>query len=253
MSKTSPFPKRNNPMKKEKEAMMKSMPGMAKVSKDKKMDRPMFIDSPGMIFSGYLPIRRFFFLTPSGIQERWNAFKNGLWTIYSLVHVRKHCKPFKLKEFAEQAQDIYINVNNALISKDKQKLQDLATSSVYLSLRKEYFSPDKNIHWRYVSTVTRPKVVHVRASPVEDKSNIFAQITVRIHSKQVFAIKDKYGRHVQGSDKQVKEVVDYVVFERHLSNKYGKWRVCGKLFAAPVTQRPNTEQRQLTGKNVPSV
>lgn len=48
MSKTSPFPKRNNPMKKEKEAMMKSMPGMAKASKDKKIDRPMFIDSPGI-------------------------------------------------------------------------------------------------------------------------------------------------------------------------------------------------------------
>lgn len=35
--------------------------------------------------------------------------------IFSLVHVRKHCKPFKLKEFANEAQEIYIDVNKALI------------------------------------------------------------------------------------------------------------------------------------------
>lgn len=252
MSKTSPFPKRSNPMKKQREDVSKSMPGISKMNKERAMDRPMFIDSPGVIFSDYLPIRRFFILTPSGIKERWNAFKNGLWTIYSLVHVRKHCKPFKLKEFAKQAQEIYIDVNKSLISKDKQKLQDLATSSVYLSLRNLYFSPDKNLHWRYVSTVTRPKVVHVRANPVENKTNLFAQITVRIHSKQVMAVKDKHGRRIKGSDKEVREVIDYVVFERHLSNKYGKWRVCGKLFPR-LPQRPNTLQPQLTGRDVPSV
>ncbi|CAH3172982.1 unnamed protein product [Porites lobata] len=253
MSKSSPFPKRNNPMKKQREDVRKSMPGISKMNKEKAMDRPFFIDSPGMIFSDYLPVRRFFILTPSGIKERWNAFKNGLWTIYSLVHVRKHCKPFKLKEFANEAQEIYIDVNKAVISKDKQKLQDNATSSVYLSLRNLYFSPDKNLHWRYVSTVTRPKVVHVRANPVETKTNLFAQITVRIHSKQVMAIKDKHGRHIKGSDKEVREVVDYVVFERHLTNKYGKWRVCGKLFPQ-LPRKQNTMQPQLSaGKDVPSV
>ena len=65
-------------------------------------------------------------------------------------------------------------------------------------------------------------------------------------------MKDKHGRHLKGSDKEVREVVDYVVFERHLNNKHGKWRVCGKLFA-PLPQRPNIVQRQLTEKNVPSV
>lgn len=253
MSKRSPFPRRNNPMVKERDNMKKTMPGMAKITQENKLDRPMFIDSPGMIFSDYLPIRRHFFFTPAGLMERWNALKNGLWTIYSLVHVRKHCKPFKLKEFAKQAQDLYIEVNNAVMSKDKHKLQDLATSSTYLSLRKEFFTADKNIHWRFVSTVTRPEVVHVRANPVEEKTNVFAQITVKIHSKQVFAEKDKYGRHVKGSDKQVKEVVDYVVFERHLSNKYGKWRVCGKLFPKPPQQKKQITELQLAGKNVPSV
>lgn len=77
--------------------------------------------------------------------------------------------------------------------------------------------------------------------------------TYNIIIYQVFAEKDKYGRHVKGSDKQVKEVVDYVVFERHLSNKYGKWRVCGKLFPKPPQQKKQITELQLAGKNVPSV
>ena len=47
MSKASPFPRRNNPMTKEREALKKAWPGMAKITKDNQLDRPMFIDSPG--------------------------------------------------------------------------------------------------------------------------------------------------------------------------------------------------------------
>lgn len=72
-------------------------------------------------------------------------------------------------------------------------------------------------------------------------------------SLKVMAIKDKHGRHIKGSDKEVREVVDYVVFERHLTNKYGKWRVCGKLFPQ-LPRKQNTMQPQLSaGKDVPSV
>ena len=55
---------------------------------------------------------------------------------------------------------------------------------------------------------------------------------------KVMAIKDKHGRHITGSDKEVKECIDYVVFERHLTNRYGVWKVCGKLH--PFPQRTNT-------------
>lgn len=66
---------------------------------------------------------------------------------------------------------------------------------------------------------------------------------------KVMAIKDKHGRHITGSDKEVKEVVDYVVFERHLTSKYGVWKVCGKLH--PLPQRTNTGKQ--LARTVPSV
>ena len=66
---------------------------------------------------------------------------------------------------------------------------------------------------------------------------------------KVVAIKDKYGRHITGSDKEAKQVTDYVVFERHITNRYGTWRVCGKLHPLP---RKKDTGKQLA-RNVPAV
>ncbi|KAJ7365669.1 39S ribosomal protein L45, mitochondrial [Desmophyllum pertusum] len=251
-SKTSPFARRKNPIQRQRENT-KDPKGayIERMSVDRRLDRPIIIDSPGVIFSDYLPIRKHFFLTPWGLKERWKAFKNGLWTVYSLALVRKYAKPFNVKDFAQKAQEIYIDVNKALASKSKKDLQDVVTNPVYSALSNEYFPPEKNLHWRFVSAVSRPKVVHVRVAPVATKDNLFAQITVKIHSKQVMAIKDKHGRHITGSDKEAKDVVDYVVFERHLTNKHGTWRTCGKLLSQPG-QKTNAVQ-QLAKHRVPSI
>lgn len=64
------------------------------------------------------------------------------------------------------------------------------------------------------------------------------------------AVKDRYGRHISGSDKLPKQVIDYVVFERPLtSTKYGTWKVCGKLHAFPA--EVDTGKHLI--KNVPAV
>ena len=68
--------------------------------------------------------------------------------------------------------------------------------------------------------------------------------TVSIVYLKVMALKDKHGRHISGSDKEVREFVDYVVFERHLTNEYGVWKVCGKL-------HPQLQQRFHTAKRLP--
>ena len=55
-------------------------------------------------------------------------------------------------------------------------------------------------------------------------------------------MKDQYGRHIKGSDKKVKKVKDYVVFERHIVNKYGRWKVCGKVFPQQDAQPQRVQQ-----------
>ncbi|KAK3712986.1 hypothetical protein QZH41_014104 [Actinostola sp. cb2023] len=187
ISKSSPFGKRPNPKAAQREDFIKKNRNIKEmVGKSKSVQAPVLIDSTGTVVSNYIPLKRkAFILTPTGLMQRWDAFKNGLWTIYSLAFIKKYCKPFKLKQFAEEAQDIYIGVNKALISKDKKKLEELATGSVYHALKKEFFHDNKQLHWRFVRQVDRPRVVHARVVPVDSKENLFAQVTVKVNSEQV--------------------------------------------------------------------
>ena len=66
-----------------------------------------------------------------------------------------------------------------------RNLQISVILTLFQALSNEFFPPNKNLHWRFVSAVTRPQVVHVRVGQVQTKDNLFAQITVKIHSKQV--------------------------------------------------------------------
>ena len=55
----------------------------------------------------------------------------------------------------------------------------------FQSLRKEFGTTDKHLHWRFVSSVERPRVVHCRVAPVDTKDNLFAQVTVKLNTEQV--------------------------------------------------------------------
>lgn len=54
-------------------------------------------------------------------------------------------------------------------------------------------------------------------------------MTVRFHTQQTLAVYDRFGRLLYGSDVVAKDVLEYVVFEKHLSNLYGKWRIHEKI------------------------
>jgi large subunit ribosomal protein L45 len=46
---------------------------------------------------------------------------------------------------------------------------------------------------------------------------------------QVLAVYDRFGRLAHGSEVIAKDVLEYVVFEKHLANIYGIWRIHGKI------------------------
>ena len=48
-------------------------------------------------------------------------------------------------------------------------------------------------------------------------------------SLQILAIYDRFGRLMQGSEILRKDVLEYIVFEKHLANEYGAWRIHGKI------------------------
>lgn len=46
---------------------------------------------------------------------------------------------------------------------------------------------------------------------------------------QLLAIYDRFGRLLHGSEILKKDVIEYIVFEKHLSNEYGTWRLHDKI------------------------
>merc|ERR1711872_261164 len=68
----------------------------------------------------------------------------------------------------------------------------------------------KTIRWKFIKSLEPPKVVHARHAEIITKENMF-------------------GRLIHGSETVAKDVLEYVVFEKHLSNIYGTWRLHSKI------------------------
>jgi large subunit ribosomal protein L45 len=46
---------------------------------------------------------------------------------------------------------------------------------------------------------------------------------------QTLALYDRFGRLAYGSESLAKDCLEYVVFEKHISDEYGLWRIHGKI------------------------
>lgn len=130
---------------------------------------------------------------------------------------------FDLKSFAASTTGIYIKAHEALMAKDEGKVFDYVTEHCFPRM-----SAGLNRHtivWKYLDDIEPPQVMQVRSGDILTKGNKYTQITVRMHSKQILAVYDRHGRLVHGSPTDIKEVLEYIVFEKNLANEYGQWRI----------------------------
>ncbi|NXF81751.1 RM45 protein, partial [Sclerurus mexicanus] len=114
-----------------------------------------------------------------------------------------------------------------LCSFNKQKLHSLVTERCYPEMVRG--NRYKTIRWSFVESLEPPRVVHVRCDSLVNRGNLYGQVTVRMHTRQILAIYDRFGRLMYGGEEVPKDVLEYVVFERYLVNPYGSWRMHGKI------------------------
>ncbi|KAG5676104.1 hypothetical protein PVAND_005958 [Polypedilum vanderplanki] len=207
------------------------------------MERPFYISSTGGIFEPYVP--------PEGdgkvssvkgvIKEKAEFVekKGKSWT--AIRKIRSYDEDFESKEFAEQAQDIYIKAHEALVEKNKHKLRELVTERAYPEMMHNI--KNKTLRWKFVKSLEPPKIIHARCTEMITKENVFGQITVRFHTQQTLAVYDRFGRLMHGSEIIAKDVLEYVVFEKHLANLYGVWKLHDKIIPDWMEKR---EPRALT-------
>lgn len=193
------------------------------------MERPFYISSTGGTFEPYVP--------PEGdgkmstvkgfAKEKMQFLEKKGKSMLSVRKIRNFDEDFEPPEFAEQAQQIYIKAHEAMSNKDKYEMRKYVTERAYPEMRHNIH--DKTIRWKFLKSLELPHVIHARTTDVITKENIFAQVTVRFHTQQTLAIYDRFGRLMHGSEIIAKDVLEYIVFEKHLSNEYGTWRLHDKI------------------------
>lgn len=66
---------------------------------------------------------------------------------------------------------------------------------------------------------------------------------------QILAVYDRFGRLIQGSEILKKDVLEYIVFEKHLANEYGAWRIHGKIIPPWMTSTDIAESTYVLQKS----
>ncbi|KFQ12354.1 hypothetical protein N330_08336, partial [Leptosomus discolor] len=202
---------------------------MASLPEDR-IERPFYLACTADIIDPYVPPEgdaRLTSLSKDGLKQKVEKLKQTAASQLALRKVKDHDPDFSTKTFPEKAQEIFIEAHNCLANFNKQKLHSLVTERCYPEMVRG--NRYKTIRWSFVESLEPPRVVHVRCSSIVNRGNLYGQVTVRMHTRQILAIYDRFGRLMYGGEQAPKDVLEYVVFERYLVNPYGTWRMHGKI------------------------
>nr|CAG4646564.1 EOG090X0DDP [Macrothrix elegans] len=194
------------------------------------MERPIFLSATGAVFEPFIPPEgdgKMSVLSLGGAKQSVELVSAKSKSMMAIRKIRSFDDDFDPKLFAEQAQEIYIKAHEALASKDHDSLHQLVTELAFPIMTDglKYCTT----RWQFLKSLEPPRVVHVRCTDVISKENVFSQVTVRFHTQQILVVYDRFGRLLYGSEVVAKDVLEYVVFEKHLANLYGKWRIHEKI------------------------
>eukprot|EP00095_Tigriopus_kingsejongensis_P006373 maker-scaffold42_size484952-snap-gene-3.27 protein:Tk06373 transcript:maker-scaffold42_size484952-snap-gene-3.27-mRNA-1 annotation:"probable 39s ribosomal protein mitochondrial precursor" len=193
-------------------------------------EQPMYMASTGAYMDEFVVPEgdgRASILSKQGAKDSALTVQKKGKTLLATRKIRKYDDDFDAGRFPEDALDIYTKAHEALANKNDEELQKYATEKAYPEML--FNTETKTIMWKFIKSLEPGRVVHVRATDAYTKENVFAQVTVRYHTQQILAVYDRFGRLISGSPTVAKDVLEYVVFEKHVANTYGKWRIHGKI------------------------
>ncbi|XP_038024808.2 large ribosomal subunit protein mL45 [Anas platyrhynchos] len=202
----------------------------ARALPEDRLERAFFLACTADIIDPYVPPEgdaRMSSLSKDGLKQRVEKLKQTAASQLALRKVKDHVPDFSTKTFPEKAQEIFIEAHNCLANFNKQKLHSLVTERCYPDMVRG--NRYKTIRWSFVESLEPPRVVHIRCNSMVNPSNLYGQVTVRMHTRQTLAVYDRFGRLMYGGEQVPKDVLEYVVFERYLVNPYGTWRMHGKI------------------------
>nr|XP_035157275.1 39S ribosomal protein L45, mitochondrial isoform X2 [Callithrix jacchus] len=195
-----------------------------------RLERPIHLACSAGIFDAYVPPEgdaRISFLSREGLKQKTERMKKTMASQVAIRKIKEHDASFKIKDFPEKAKDIFIEAHLCLNNSDHDRLHTLVTEHCFPDMTWDIKC--KTVRWSFVESLEPSHVVQVRCSSMVNESNMYGQVTVRMHTRQTLAIYDRFGRLMYGQEDVPKDVLEYVVFEKQLVNPYGSWRMHGKI------------------------
>uniref|UniRef100_A0A0D9R843 Large ribosomal subunit protein mL45 n=1 Tax=Chlorocebus sabaeus TaxID=60711 RepID=A0A0D9R843_CHLSB len=195
-----------------------------------KSDRPIHLACTAGIFDAYVPPEgdaRISSLSKEGLIQRTERMKKTMASQMSIQRIKDYDANFKIKDFPEKAKDIFIEAHLCLNNSDHDRLHTLVTEHCFPDMTWDI--KYKTVRWSFVESSEPFHVVQVRCSSMMNQGNVYGQVTVRMHTWQTLAIYDRFGRLMYGQEDVPKDVLEYVVFEKQLTNPYGSWRMHSKI------------------------
>ncbi|KAK6635517.1 hypothetical protein RUM44_000769 [Polyplax serrata] len=192
--------------------------------------RPITITSTNEIVDPYKPPQgdgKASILSKQALQSVVNNLGNKKDNLLALRKIRSYDSDFSSNAFAQEAHDLYVKAHEILMKKDPEELSEYVTERSIMDMMEGL--KFQTLRWKFIESLEPPLVTQARVMPLLKETNLFAQVTVRFHTKQKLAIYDRFGRLYYGSEVIAKDVLEYVVFEKHIVNEYGKWRLHGKI------------------------
>ncbi|RIA85162.1 hypothetical protein C1645_831194 [Glomus cerebriforme] len=131
--------------------------------------------------------------------------------------------------FKSKAVNLYIEMNENFASKNLKALEKLVEARMYNKMKFDLKQREGKFIWKYHGLVEKPKYINVRCALGHARSagNYIAQITLKLHTKQSVGLYNKAGKLISGDPKKVKNVLEYVVFQRKMWEKNKGWTIYG--------------------------
>lgn len=194
------------------------------------MERPFILSATSEIFEAYVPpegdgVKSI--IDKEGAKQKLELLQKKSKSMMAIRKIKSYDEDFSTDTFVETALEIYKKSHEHLARKEKYLIRDYVTERAYPEMIHNIMN--KQLVWKYIESLEPPRIVHARVTNLIEKENYFAQVTVRIHSKQCLAVYDRFGRLMYGHEFLPKDVLEYIVYEKHLADEYGKWKLHAKI------------------------
>ncbi|XP_045613663.2 uncharacterized protein [Procambarus clarkii] len=148
-------------------------------------EKPFVISSTAGTFEAYVPPEgdgKLSATSKAGAKQKIRLLEKKGRSMMAIRKIRQFDEEFDPKDFAEEAQQIYIDTHKALTNFDKKRLHQTVTERAYPLVTHQIHR--STVRWQFLGSLEPPRVVHARCTDLISKDNVFAQVTVRFHTKQ---------------------------------------------------------------------